>query len=142
GSAALIGALVVGDSVRESLRERALSRLGGIRLAMSTGDRFFGEELGKRLEVGAPAFAPNPISMATSRKGVALGSPLFTQNSRFGLSLGENSAVLLLRGTASRQDGTARANQINVLGIDIDTWAPLAHWTGTEPEGLAASASQ
>ena len=30
GSAALSGALIVGDCVRGSLRERALSRLGGI----------------------------------------------------------------------------------------------------------------
>jgi ABC-type antimicrobial peptide transport system permease subunit len=41
GSAALIGALVVGDSMRASLRERALSRLGWVNLAMETGDRFF-----------------------------------------------------------------------------------------------------
>src|SRR5881394_1926374 len=41
GSAALIGALVVGDSVRGSLRDLALQRLGNIRFAMDTGDRFF-----------------------------------------------------------------------------------------------------
>src|SRR5262245_11831729 len=41
GSAVLIGALVVGDSVRGSLREMALLRLGGAVVAMETGDRFF-----------------------------------------------------------------------------------------------------
>ncbi len=39
GSAALIGALVVGDSVRLSLRELALQRLGNVAYAMETGDR-------------------------------------------------------------------------------------------------------
>ncbi len=46
GSAALIGALIVGDSVRETLRERALARLGNADNALSSGDRFFTQELG------------------------------------------------------------------------------------------------
>jgi putative ABC transport system permease protein len=41
GSAALIGALVVGDSVRLSLRELAMQRLGNVAFAMETGDRHF-----------------------------------------------------------------------------------------------------
>src|ERR1700686_3457353 len=49
GSAALIGALIVGDSVRGSLRQRALSRLGGVWYAMSTRDRFFRQDLSDRL---------------------------------------------------------------------------------------------
>ena len=49
GSAALIGALIVGDSVRGSLREQALSRLCGAEYAMSTGDRFFLQSLAARL---------------------------------------------------------------------------------------------
>src|SRR6516164_3868144 len=49
GSAALIGALIVGDSVRGSLVERALSRLGSIDYAISTGDRFFRQDLGERM---------------------------------------------------------------------------------------------
>ena len=40
-SAVLIGALVVGDSVRFSLRQHALKRLGGVRLALVQHDRFF-----------------------------------------------------------------------------------------------------
>jgi putative ABC transport system permease protein len=53
GSAALIGALVVGDSVRASLRGRALSRLGWVSLAMETGDRFFSIENGLTDRPGA-----------------------------------------------------------------------------------------
>ena len=54
GSAALVGALVVGDSVRISLHDMALARLGrcGIGL-MSSGDRLFRQQLGG--QVIAPA---------------------------------------------------------------------------------------
>src|ERR1051326_2164344 len=48
-TAALIGALVVGDSVRESLKEMALSRLGPIHFALSTQDRLFQSDLRRRL---------------------------------------------------------------------------------------------
>jgi ABC-type antimicrobial peptide transport system permease subunit len=41
GSAALTGALGVGDSVRATLRARALSRLGKTGFALNGGDRFF-----------------------------------------------------------------------------------------------------
>jgi putative ABC transport system permease protein len=41
GSAALIGALVVGDSVRGSLRQRALNRVGGAQYLLEGQDRLF-----------------------------------------------------------------------------------------------------
>ncbi len=86
GSAVLIGALLVGDSVRESLREMALERLGNIRLAFATGDRLFEDKLGRSISLHE-------------------GSSL-------------RSAVLLLPGTATASDGSARANRVQVLGID------------------------
>ena len=49
GSSVLIGALVVGDSVRGSLRDMALARLGPIQLALSSNDRFFRSELAAAL---------------------------------------------------------------------------------------------
>lgn len=48
-TAVLIGALLVGDSVRGSLRAQALARLGGVHLAMETPNRFFREELSAEL---------------------------------------------------------------------------------------------
>ena len=45
GSAALVGALVVGDSVRGSLQDMALARLGRVETAMASGDRFFRAQL-------------------------------------------------------------------------------------------------
>ena len=100
GSAALIGALIVGDSVRESLRERALERLGWVEAALDGGDRFFPQKLAERVAV---------INRANQS---ALNSWNF-------------NAVLKLPGTANRQDGTARANHVNVLGVGYwSFWQP------------------
>ena len=49
GSAILIGALAIGDSVRESLRQMALSRIGRVESALTTGDRFVRDKLGNEL---------------------------------------------------------------------------------------------
>ena len=44
-SGILIGALAVGDSVRYTLEQQALARVGGTQLALSAPDRFFREDL-------------------------------------------------------------------------------------------------
>ena len=49
-TAILIGALVIGDSVRYSLERLVLDRLGRTTWAMQTGDRFFETSLADRLE--------------------------------------------------------------------------------------------
>lgn len=49
GTAALIGALLVGDALRGSLRETALERLGGVDFALATG-RYLRAELAEALE--------------------------------------------------------------------------------------------
>ncbi len=53
GTAVLVGALLVGDSVRESLRNLALGRLGSIHYALASNDRFFRQELASHLTQGA-----------------------------------------------------------------------------------------
>ncbi|HEX8309682.1 MAG TPA: ABC transporter permease, partial [Chthoniobacteraceae bacterium] len=45
GAMVLIGSLLVGDSVKETLRQQALLRVGKADFAMVGGDRFFREEL-------------------------------------------------------------------------------------------------
>jgi putative ABC transport system permease protein len=92
GSAALIGALVVGDSVRASLRERALSSLGWVNLAMASQDRFFSKNV-------------------TSARG-PFGEPIGP--------LEDGAAVLQLVGSAVRSDGAARANKVNIYGVDAN----------------------
>ncbi len=48
-AAVLVGALAVGDSVRLSLRDQAMARIGGIDIALVGGERFFRSELAKEM---------------------------------------------------------------------------------------------
>lgn len=48
-TAILVGALAVGDSVRHSLREMAMARLGGVRVALNGQSQFFRMELARGL---------------------------------------------------------------------------------------------
>jgi putative ABC transport system permease protein len=89
GSAALVGALVVGDSVRESLKELGLLRLGQVDHAIAAGDRFFRSELANQIHPSEKSWS---------------------------------AAVLQLPGTISSQDGAARANQVQILGVDAGFW--------------------
>ena len=82
-SAILTGALAVGDSVRQSLRQLALLRLGHITDAVLPSDRLFRSALAD--ETGT---AP----------------------------------VLLLAGTVTLPDGSARANDVQVAGVDERFW--------------------
>lgn len=109
GSAALIGALIVGDSVRASLRERALGRLRSIDYTMRTGDRFFLQSLGERMEASE---VHSLVRFGNS--WVKMGDLEFGR-----------SVALQLAGTATRQDGSARANQVSILGMDLASWGQL-----------------
>jgi ABC-type antimicrobial peptide transport system permease subunit len=99
-AAVLVGALAVGDSVRQSLRDMALARIGRASFALAPTDRFFRAALADDL--------------------------------RSGIADGLAAAVLQLPGAAATPDDTARANQVQVLGID-GHFAALAQ----EPAGLA-----
>jgi len=91
GATALSGALYVGDSVRFSLREIAMARIGKIEFAALGQDRFFRAELA------------NDLSQ----------------------SLGEESRIeplLISRGSVALGDGSARANQVQILGVDDGFW--------------------
>ena len=106
-TAVLVGALVIGDSVRWSLRRMALERIGKTDLALVAPDRFFAEGLADRM-------------------AAALDTP--------------TAPILQLRGVAAREDGTARINQVQVLGVGERFWAmgdarpPLA----ADAEGVVA----
>jgi putative ABC transport system permease protein len=114
GSATLIGALVVGDSVRESLTNMALRRLGPIHFALSSQDRLFEASLGTRLRKTLPV-----DKMPLDSK-----PPAGAQS----LSWRLQSSVLVLPGVVAKQDGSARANSVTVLGVDKVTWPILANW--------------
>lgn len=89
GSAVLIGALIVGDSVRWSLRQFALARLGKTEFALSSNDRFFRTRLANDLE--------------HSLSAVMVPAAEFI-------------------GTASPGDGSARANRVQVIGVEDHFW--------------------
>ncbi|MFN7953594.1 MAG: ABC transporter permease [bacterium] len=92
-AAILVGALAVGDSLRASLEEQALRRVGRVRWAMHTGDRPFTDELAARLSE-ALATSDEPATAALSIEGVAIAD-----------------------------GGRRRAPEVRVLGIDPSFWA-------------------
>jgi putative ABC transport system permease protein len=57
GTAVLSGALIVGDSVRGTLRKMALDRLGKVTFGIASGDRLFRSQLGREIATEAPAAA-------------------------------------------------------------------------------------
>ncbi len=143
GSAALIGALVVGDSVRLSLRDLALQRLGNVQFAMDTGDRHFRSGLDTLVEgaIGQDASALRDIQwslVSQMIKGAATINVPVTVSNRFvtltttnsiplNQAMGWNAyltnhsvhanAALKLDATAATQGGQARANKVQLLGV-------------------------
>jgi putative ABC transport system permease protein len=95
-TAVLVGALVVGDSLQGSLRERALARLGRVLAAHDGRDRFYVDDQGG---------AGRTLGRHEVNLGLE-GLPEVWAN------------VLRLPGLVVRQDGAARANRIQVLGMD------------------------
>lgn len=109
GSAALIGALVVGDSVKGSLRERALERLGWTTFALQSGDRLVTETLVDKLILST--IAEHRASWTTNRESSRAIESLFYAN-----------AVI------SKQDGSARVNRVNLY---VGT-PPVINWSEEE----------
>jgi len=94
GSAILIGALLVGDSVRGSLRDMALARLGRIHFALQAGDRLVSEF--------SHDFAPGGSSSGPLGEGIPF----------------EAAPLLQLGASAMTPDGSGRANRVWVYGLD------------------------
>jgi ABC-type antimicrobial peptide transport system permease subunit len=88
-AAVLTGALLVGDSVRGSLRDLTLDRLGNIDLAL-VAERFFDDALTERL-AASPGFDDAFDAIAPA---------------------------VLLRGSAQNASTRARASRVEVLGVD------------------------
>ncbi len=103
GSAVLIGALIVGDSVRESLKAKALEGTAGFHNALFAQDRLFPRGISQYFSLSAHA----------QRIAVPDGSSAFSNPIAPGL---------VFLGTAANQDGSARANRVQILGF-----GPEAH---------------
>lgn len=89
GTAVLTGALLVGDSVRGSLRRLTLERLGNIDEALVV-DQFFRTDLANEL-AATPAFSEHFEAVLP---------------------------VVLMRGTVKHTESASRANSVTVLGAD------------------------
>ena len=94
GTAVLAGALLVGDSVRGSLRGLTLDRLGAIDYALVT-DRYFREALAQEL---------------------ADGDRLYS-------SIDKVAPAVLIRGSLQSADSGARASRVNIHGVDERFWS-------------------
>ncbi len=112
GTAALTGALIVGDSMRGSLRETALGRLGRVEFAL-VGQRFFREALAEEMAADS-SFKSQSASVCT---------------------------MILLRGSATHAESRTRANNINVFGVDDCFWnlSPSSSQGEGRDEGPAAA---
>lgn len=100
GAAVIGGALIVGDSVKFSLRQMTLERLGQIDLALS-GPRFFREELAKNLS-------------SQWRSGAGSGS-----------QVKEFAPAIIMQAAVQTQSGQSvrRAGKVNVYGFDERAWS-------------------
>lgn len=93
----LTGSLMVGDSVKATLRAQAEARVGHVGRALVTGEHFLPWSPNADLRI---SFADDSIS--TRR---------------------DSAGVLLVQGTAERTDHTNRANRVQILGVDAAFWA-------------------
>lgn len=101
GSAVLVGALVVGDSMRASLRRLTELRLGKTDAVLKTGDRLFRANM-----FGGPGVQNVSVRPAPGMQGRTLAF----------------APVLHVPAVISREDGSARANRVNLLCVDQRFW--------------------
>ncbi|MCA9040085.1 MAG: ABC transporter permease [Planctomycetaceae bacterium] len=107
GTAVITGALVVGDSVRQSLVDTSLARLGQVDLSLHT-PRFFREELTHKLS-----------TTTEGGQSSAVITPLISLNT---------SLVF------EQEKQIHRANNTNLFGVRIDTWSMLKNDGIAPPE--------
>lgn len=109
--ASLTGALLVGDSMRGSLRENAVAHLGPVDAAL-IAPRFVSESLADRLQDDVADAAPaSPPRLCP---------------------------LILSRGSAQRDPGGQRVNRVQVLGVDERFWRLAG---GAEPPSKAPATS-
>ncbi len=112
-TAVLVGALVVGDSVRYTLGTLALRRLGQTTLAMSSADRFF-----RAKAVRSDAVRRYPAEDALT--GTLRTDLAASMQADVPVPL---APMLLLDGSAKTPDSAGLANNVQVVGADERFWA-------------------
>lgn len=125
-SAALAGALVVGDSVRGSLRENSLRRLAGAWYALDAGEGTIGRQV---LSAGWERSSSAGSNAASSRRLNTFSPGLV--DSKPGVGGPGTVSLLALAGSAARPGGEARANHVQVFGVEAD----FLVFAGAQPSG-------
>jgi len=108
GSAALIGALVVGDSVKHTLQYQAVRRLPGVSVALDSNDRFFSRDLMQRMI----KLGQEQVPLASAQEGQLTWGNGFTPY--------ESTTGLRLDASVTRADATAQLHRINLFGYGDD----------------------
>ncbi|MGA2616758.1 MAG: ABC transporter permease, partial [Thermoguttaceae bacterium] len=134
GAAVLTGALLVGDSMRGSLRQLTLDRLGRIDEAL-VADRFFRQELAGELAGSErPGATAGSSSSAESTGGQAtrgthqeqVRPPILSDGGPPDAGHGAIAVApaILLRASLEKADSQppVRANQVNLVGCDERFW--------------------
>jgi len=116
GTAVIAGALVIGDSVRYSLRQMTLDRLAQVDYAL-TGSRFFREELATQFEKKGPIL-PDTGKTKQPRKTVVAPAILLTGTLQYERSVEKNEA----KKAAGR---ISIAGRVNLIGCDQRLWGLL-----------------
>ncbi len=140
-TAVLVGALVIGDSVRQSLEKIVFDRLGKTEFALSSGDRFFRSRMADDLAVSlntavAPLLQTRGIAIASGGKSRANNVQVVGVDTRFGqiggakdlygqMAPGEaiiNRPLALRLGIGENDEVLLRMKKLDVLPKD----APLS----------------
>jgi len=109
GTAVLVGALLVGDSVRYSLKAMALERLGRVQSAVLGGDRFFRADLAQRM------------NQQTTAEYDSAEPPQYL-------------AMILVNGTCVAEDSGARAGNVQLLGVPAGFWLQSENGASAPPK--------
>src|SRR5258708_39876043 len=107
GSMALTGALLVGDLIRGTLRERALQRLANASFALAPADRFFSQSLNRSFQNLYPWTNGGWGSLIPPKQGSSNDQPRFS-----------SAVMLALPAVAVTPSGAARANHVQVFGLN------------------------
>ncbi len=137
GTAVLTGAMLVGDSMRGSLRETALRRIGPFTHAL-TAHRFFGESLADSLDLGRPTDSEN-LKKSTGGH-VPGGTPVQSTGRQAALPIVDTGVVplILLSGGATHAIERVHASGVTVLGVDQRFWSAIHADTRTSTDSWNA----
>jgi ABC-type antimicrobial peptide transport system permease subunit len=129
GSAALVGALVVGDSVHHSLREKALERLDNAFFALAPADRVFTVDL--------------PAHPFSGLWGNSYFTQTFPRHGRPNPEAPLGVTLLAVSGMVALPSGHARVNHVEVFGVWDDFWqfAGASNFAGIPQGGVVINQS-